>query len=391
MIEELKKELEESYFTELSTAKGLENISGQICISKNTLRRFLGKMKTENNISLSSINLICKFLNYNDFEDFKQQKQSVEVSILDEGVKIFYDFVKERKIDMSELVFQNINILHSSTIIDNPQKLSLFFKNFKNYPNVLEYVLAWHPTYHRAAFIDYQNILLSYASYSKISHLKVFANSVVILGKFFSEHFNDVDKNIKVADKFYKKMINEHGNLYIFPIARFSVAQLFVLYSFNEDKLQDFISEQISLPERRKFDDLETIIFKVHFADALNVIGQYDQADQLLKSYNEDNFENIWTKYYPEKYKYLFLVCKAMTLLGLKKNDLAYQKFLELKIDSKSKDLPFDIASYIKLQYFTLGHILDEKNAAQYFEKVQKMIEKTKFTRWNQIIENLKP
>ena len=390
MIEELKKELEESYFVELATTKGLEKISQQICISKNTLRRFLGKMKTENVISLSSINLICKFLNYNSFEEYKQRKLNFKSVELDEGIKTFYDFVKNKNINMEESVFQNINILNSSIIINNPEKLSQFFKKYKNQPDVLEYVLSWHPTYHRAAFSDYQNILISYATQTRISHLSVFANSVVILGKFFSENFSDVEQNFKNAEKAYGKMIKQYGNLYIFSIARFSVAKLFLLYSHNEDNLQDFIFEQMSLSERRKFDKLQTIVFKVHFADALNVVGRYEEAEELLKPYTEENFEKFWTMYYPEKYKYLFLVCQAMTLLGLKKKDLAYQKFSTLKIDSQSKNLDFDIELYIKLQYFIMGYILDEKNAVQYFEKLREVIEKTKFTHWNQIIENLK-
>lgn len=386
MQDELKQELEKHYYMELSTTKGLEEVSRKISISKNTLRRFLGKMKSENKISSASLNLISNFLKYRDFEDFKSQQKAIEVSVLDEGIITFYDFVKNRSIDMNEKVFQNINILNSSKIINNPRKLKLFFLNYKNQNDVLEYVLGWNPSFHRIAAGDYQEILLSYANQTKISHVGVFAHSNIILGKFFSNHL-DFGDNLKKAEKSYQKMLEEYDNEFIFPIARFAVAKLYCLYHHEDSKIDDFVTEQMDLPNKRSFDSFQTIIFKVHFADALNFVGKYKEAELLLKDYDENNFHKYWIKYYPEKYKYLFSVCKSMTLLGLGKIDEAKKYFSCLEIYAESKNLTFDIVSYIKLQYSTLGFFLDEQKSAEYYQNIQLLITEMGFHKWNILLK----
>ncbi|MCD9855078.1 hypothetical protein LUD75_10190 [Epilithonimonas sp. JDS] len=185
-------------------------------------------------------------------------------------------------------------------------------------------------------------------------------------------------------------MKKEFENHYIFAISRYSVAKLFILFSQNSDVLNDFIEEQMQLAIKENFDHLQTIVFKVHFADALNVIGKYKQAEELLDSYNEDNFDSIWIMYYPEKYKYLFSVTKIMSLLGLCKIREATHYFNDFKINWKDRHLTFDIASYIRIQYFTLGYFLDEVNKKSYLQNLQKEIEISAFKRWNQIFERLK-
>ncbi len=387
----LKEEFEALYFRELSTVKGLEHLSAQIPISKNTLRRFLGKMKSDSNLSLDSLNTICMFLNYKDFEDFKKRKQKEPDSELDEGTRAFYDFLKLRKPKQeSESVFQNINIISAEKIISNPKLLHSFFCEYKDSSDVLEYVLGWHPTYDRFAFSDYQKILLALASYTKILHFAVFANSIVITGKFLSENNAGINRNFEDLEKSFKKMKKEFGNRYIFPVARFAAAKLFVLFSQNSVNLNSFITEQFQLPESENFDELQAIVFKVHFADALNIIGKYNEAEELLKPYDEKNFDVFWSRCYPEKYKYLFSVVRMMALLGNGKKDEAGDYFKNSNFNFKDRHLTFDIASYIKLQYFTLGHFLDENNSFRYFENMQNSIEKTGFSYWNQIFERLK-
>ncbi|MCG2792285.1 MAG: hypothetical protein L6262_01900 [Weeksellaceae bacterium] len=391
MITRLKQEFEDLYFREISTVKGIENLSSEIGVSKNTLRRFLGKMNSGSNLSSHSINAICKFLSYKDFGDFKNKQDITPDSFLDEGTKQFYDFLKHRKPkEEKESVFQNINIQYVERIINNPGLLQQFFLEYRNSADVLEYVLGWHPTYHRSADSDYQSVLLSCASHMKISHFGVFASSFVILGKFFSENNADFDTNFKDLEKSYEKMKKEFGNHYIFPVARYSVAKLFVLYSQNSEDFNDFIDKQTQLPKKENFNALQSIVFKVHFADALNTIGKYQQAEELLEFYNDENFESIWNQYYYEKYRYFFTATKIMSLLGMKKIKEAKRYFNEFKIDWKDRHFTFDIASYIKLQYFTLGYFLDEINKENYLQNLQREIEITGFKRWKSIFERLK-
>lgn len=391
MITKLREEFQIKYADDFSTVKKLESLSSKIGISKNTLRRFLGKMSSESNPSLHTINAISKSLNYINFEDFKFKKENFPALILDDGTKLFYDFLKQNKLkEQKQSVFQNINILNAEKIINNPELLRQFYLEYRDSPDVIEFVLGWHPSYHRFACQDYQMILHDFAKHSKISHFEVFTKSIVIIGNYLSENHSNSETDFQNLEKSYRKMIKKFGNFYPFPIARFTVAKTLFLSSQSPEKLDDFIKEQIQLPHKLKLSDLQTIVHHVHFADALNLIGRYEEANQLLKFYNEENFDRIWNLYYPEKYKYLFRVTKMMSLLGLKKIDEAKTYFDDFKIDFKDKNLTFDIASYIQLQYCTLGCFLDKNNSDYYFENMRKMIEETQFSYWNQIFKRLK-
>lgn len=391
MITKLREEFKIKYANDLSSVKRLEDLASKIGISKNTLRRFLGKMSSESNPSLHTINAISISLNYINFEDFKFRKDNFPASILDDGTKLFYDFLKQHKLhEQKQSVFQNINIQHAEKLINNPELLRQFYLEYKDSPDVIEFVLGWHPTYHRFSSKDYQKILLDFAKHSHISHFEVFARSIVIIGDFLSEDHSSLEIDFQNLEKSYNKMIKEFGNFYPFPIARFAVAKALFISNQNPKKLNDFIKEQIQLPQKLKLTDLQTIVHHVHFADVLNLIGKYAEANKLLKFYNEENFDKIWNRYYPEKYKYLFRVTKMMSLLGSKKIDEAKTYFHDFKIDFMDKHLTFDIASYIQLQYCTLGCFLDENNSEYYFENMKTMIEETRFSYWNHIFNRLK-
>lgn len=70
MIEKLKIEFEKIYFSAVSTSKGLDNLAQNIGISKNSLRRFLGRVKSDGQLSTSTLNLISERLGYKNFQDF---------------------------------------------------------------------------------------------------------------------------------------------------------------------------------------------------------------------------------------------------------------------------------------------------------------------------------
>ncbi len=390
MIEELKREFEQNYFKELSSVKGLEKLAEEIKISKNTLRRFLGKMKNENTLSSSSLNLISNSLNYASFNEFENSKNHKLNSQFDDGTLLFYQFLKDRKINEKEVVFWNINLINSKKILQSDEILMGFVQKFKNYPKILEYVLGWHPDYGRISQKKYQEILILAASKTKESHFRVFAYSFAVQGIFLSTRdISLMEKYVKNAEVFYYKMLKVKDEFYIFPILRFSIAQIFLEFSRPSKGFEDLADEIISLPKKQGFDELHTIVFNLHLADAFNILGKYDKAFSLLANYSDQDFNEIWTKYHTEKYFYFFKITKIMSMLGQGNIGDATSSFAAFNYNRNDTNITFDIQPYLDLQYFTLGYFLDKKNKDIYREKVNFLMNQIGFTKWEEILNRL--
>lgn len=70
MNEKLRERFIKTYVAQIQTTDDIETLAKKIGISKNSLRRFLGKIESNGQMRLSTLNLIAKSIGYNDFEDF---------------------------------------------------------------------------------------------------------------------------------------------------------------------------------------------------------------------------------------------------------------------------------------------------------------------------------
>lgn len=80
MIEKLKEEFTEIYFTNISSTKGLEMLSQNIGISKNSMRRFLGKLNDGTKLRTSTLNLIAEKLGYRNYQDFCENYNNISLT-----------------------------------------------------------------------------------------------------------------------------------------------------------------------------------------------------------------------------------------------------------------------------------------------------------------------
>ena len=94
MIEKLKEEFTEIYFTNISSTKGLEMLSQNIGISKNSMRRFLGKLNDGTKLRTSTLNLIAEKLGYRNYQDFCENYNNISLTIDFKTLETFYNSVK---------------------------------------------------------------------------------------------------------------------------------------------------------------------------------------------------------------------------------------------------------------------------------------------------------
>ena len=274
-IDRLREDFKKVYHSKIQTTKDIKELAKKINISNSTLRRFLGKIKSESKSSPVTLNLISDSLGYSSFDDYCRPKNS-SLSELD-ALEIFYDSVKGKDILTSERRYNDVNYQYAKKILETNENINEFIENFVDNKVALEYALAWHPHYGKITDPEYQKILINLGKKTDISHIKVFAPSFVLFGKFVSENFDDkkeIEKQLKHIDKQLVLMRKEYKWFFVFPEFRAAVAR--VLYYFHYDDHQNLEKEiQTQFSNLRKMTIKgDRVFFASYFADCLNLIGR---------------------------------------------------------------------------------------------------------------------
>jgi hypothetical protein len=393
MINNLRKEFEKVYFSNISTTKGLENLAGNIGVSKNSLRIFLGKIKNDSQLRLSTLNLISARLGYRDFQDFCDSFEKAEVSLDFELLDIYYGLVKGEGTRLNDRIFQKANFYFAEKILSNPKNLQEFIKRFAENEEALEYVLAWHPFYEKAAQKEYQDALLKLVKITKDAHIKVFAYSFVFYGRFMSENLTleDASDLMKKIEQQVVKMRKENEVYMCFPEARYTIAKYFYMFLQEQKSAGEKISGGYilkNLPEKGGILFADQLIFRTYVSSGLNALQRHEQADAYfdkiptekeLKKFSEENP-------HLQANTYLYKITRAITLFYLGKKSDSMAIFDSLPIDiSDGKNFPFDTKIYFELQYYRLGLQLYPKRE-DFKQRLELLIRKTQFTFLNKFL-----
>lgn len=377
MIEKLKAEFEKKNYIETATIKGIEELAIIIGISKNTLRRFLGKIKSETKLSTVTLNLIANHLGYKSYKEFSEydtKKTTIDFFTLE----LYYDSIKNKGVVFNEKRFQDVNREFAKKIILNETNSKQFLKIFSNNNEALEYVLAWHPTYGKICQIEYQNIIEKYASKSNLSYTKVFAFSFVLFGKFASNALNNDDhKLLEKTEKEVRKMRKEYDYYWAFPEVRFAIAKTLYFFKFKPSELENYIKSSILFFEEKTLTTHERTIYSSYYANALNLIGKFELANELQTKHIDINFLSSENYYHSYAQLPFYKISRAITLFNIGKIEEAKEIYNDFK-KQKLSDLPFDIKDYVEIQYYILGYHFNKKNEL-YLKKIEEIISKTGF------------
>ena len=381
-IDRLREDFKKVYHSKIQTTKDIKELAKKINISNSTLRRFLGKIKSESKSSPVTLNLISDSLGYSSFDDYCRPKNS-SLSELD-ALEIFYDSVKGKDILTSERRYNDVNYQYAKKILETNENINEFIENFVDNKVALEYALAWHPHYGKITDPEYQKILINLGKKTDISHIKVFAPSFVLFGKFVSENFDDkkeIEKQLKHIDKQLVLMRKEYKWFFVFPEFRAAVAR--VLYYFHYDDHQNLEKEiQTQFSNLRKMTIKgDRVFFASYFADCLNLIGRYSEAKEFISEISKEDYEEFKKEYHYNRDKYLFCIVKGITLFHLGEKKESEKLFREVS-NVTFMEFPFDIRDYLALQYYLLGKLLYPKKtkfSAGFNSKIKEM----KFTYFN--------
>ena len=381
-INRLREDFKKVYHSKIQTTKDIEELAKKINIGNSTLRRFLGKMEAESKFSSVTLNLICKHMGYSSFDDYCKPKN---ISLLKQDfLKVFYDSVKDKGVLKSESGYNDVNYKYAEKILETNENTKEFVKRFATNRVALEYTLAWHPHYGKITAPEYQEILTDLGKKTEISHIKVFAPSFVLFGKFVSENFDDkkeIEEQLKIIDKQLVQMRKEYKWFFVFPEFRAAAARVLYYFHYNDHQnLEKEIQTQYS-NFRKKTINGDRVFFASYFADCLNLIGRYSEAKEFVSEISNEEYEEYEKEYHCNRDKYLFCIVKGITLFHLGEKKESEKLFQEVS-NVTFMEFPFDIKDYLALQYYLLGKLLYPKKT-KFSDGFNSKIKEMKFTYFN--------
>ena len=381
-IDRLREDFKKVYHSKIQTVKDIGELAKKINIGNSTLRRFLGRMEAESKFSSVTLNLICKHMGYSSFDDYCKPKN---ISLLKQDfLKVFYDSVKDKGVLKSESGYNDVNYKYAEKILETNENTKEFVKRFATNRVALEYTLAWHPHYGKITAPEYQEILTDLGKKTEISHIKVFAPSFVLFGKFVSENFDDkkeIEEQLKIIDKQLVQMRKEYKWFFVFPEFRAAAARVLYYFHYNDHQnLEKEIQTQYS-NFRKKTINGDRVFFASYFADCLNLIGRYSEAKEFISEISKEDYEEFKQEYHYKRDKYLFCIVKGITLFHLGEKKESEKLFQEVS-NVTFMEFPFDIRDYLALQYYLLGKLLYPKKT-KFSDGFNSKIKEVKYTYFN--------
>ena len=381
-IDRLREDFKKVYHSKIQTTKDIEELAKKINIGNSTLRRFLGKMKEESKFSSETLNLICEYMGYSSFDDYRRPKN---ISLLElDALAVFYDSVKDKNVLTSERRYNDVNYQYAKKVLETNENTKKFIEKFATNKVALEYTLAWHPHYGKITDPEYQEILINLGKVTDISHIKVFAPSFALFGKFVSENFDDkkeIEKQLKLIDKQLVLMRKEYKWFFVFPEFRAAAARVLYYFHYNDHQnLEKEIQTQYS-NFRKKTINGDRIFFASYFADCLNLIGRYSEAKEFISEISKEDYEEFKEEYHYKRDKYLFCIVKGITLFHLGEKKESEKLFQEVS-NVNFMEFPFDIRDYLELQYCLLGKLLYPKKT-KFSDGFNSKIKEMKYTYFN--------
>lgn len=309
-LDNLRNDVKNYFGKSLFSVKDFSDLASEAKISTQTLRRFFGKIDREKNVSTTSLNIICNYIGYTDWDSYCKQKNNEDdfidnTSIL-KLIFSFYDNVINSNTSIETKEFYDINFDFSETIITNPNFAKQFLLRYQNQKNILQYVFPFFPYYNKCATDWYVKLMESYLNIDKTPHIQVSMNAFLAFGAFLSKNNKKFHRYLSKCENAIEAMREEYEFFY-WPETRYAVAKIFEASLQNDrNKILSIIDEFIQRNNKTKSNGIihtETELLYFNICNALIWTGDFDIANEVYNAFKSDVIEqnhifcNISKKY----------------------------------------------------------------------------------------------
>ena len=168
----LQTEINRTFGRTVTSMFDFELLAEKIHLSTQTLRRFYGKIDKDKQLSAASLNLICQYIGFADWESFCAQPATLKVNV-DQLIYAFFD-----------LKLRDTHEAYAELIIKDLPYAYTFLERYKAYPVITQSLYPWFPYYDQMAQRSYVQLIEAYLATEPLEHLRVCQNSFLAYGAF---------------------------------------------------------------------------------------------------------------------------------------------------------------------------------------------------------------
>jgi hypothetical protein len=155
----LQKETEKVFGKTINDKFDCELLSTQISIEINenisyqTIRRFWKLIESKNNVSLQSKNILCRYIGFNDFDDFEKNIKHSDTNTYNFSFLANWQNVKNYDEPLENSIYWHDKLSQSfaSFILTNASIFEDFAKTMNKNEVILKYIISYHPMYDNLA------------------------------------------------------------------------------------------------------------------------------------------------------------------------------------------------------------------------------------------------
>jgi|GEM_PF-2674516 len=392
----LRKEVENVFGKTIRGKSDCEELSLLISkelkqnLSYQTIRRYWGLVHSENNISVQSKNILCKFIGHKDFATYSQSiTQTPHADFNWSIMDLWQQNQHNESIDNYAYWHYKLSQSFSSFILTNEIIFEDFARRMCRNEIAMKYVISYHPMYDNLGKEWYFRGFRLFLRYAKELHYRLFEADM----EFMRCIYTNEQEESKIYAHHIKELLPEIRKKYgtIWPLEARSLSALLYFYQIeNQPEKCDLIQNEIlGIIEKNKnflFEKDNYTMYVFTISDYLNIYGFPEISLELQKKYLLTFPDNaLWRYGYNEAGK----IVKSLTFLlsGFKEES----KLIFDEIDPKY--LNFDFKIYFTIQYHLLELAFYSKQA-EYKRKVLKqnitsLINSSRLLFFNQLLDKI--
>lgn len=299
-ITKLQTEVNRAFGRTVTSVYDFEQLAEKIQLSVQTLRRFYGKIDKDKQLSTTSLNLICNYIGYADWQSFCNPIACSQPNT-HSLINAFYDTVAFSGATFFDQKLRDTHEAYAELILKDIPYAYSFLERYKAHPVITQSLYPWFPYYDQMAHPSYVQLIEHYLTTNPLEHLRVCQNSFLAYGAFFAsngETINKVEKYVKNADKHIESIYKEYPDSFFhYPETRYTIAKIIQAHLHGDENQVVRIAEaalnrNLSAKPLHVFGEYfhtpDILISKL--CNALIWMGKIDFATEIYKSFSKELF-----------------------------------------------------------------------------------------------------
>ncbi|MGV4413212.1 hypothetical protein [Chryseobacterium sp. T1] len=394
--DKLKSLIKTKFAKPINSQKSFEELSELTKLSSQTLRRFFGKIEQNHKTSTTTLSLLSKFVDFQDWSHFLQQIDNEKTiserdKILIESMSTFFKNGEK----YNTYYFQKTNTVdtlndYAKTIYSCKENVEYFYALYQNNNWATDYILAWIPNYNYYGQEWFRKILFDKSQKTKISHVKLVQINFLHFGAFLSESNFNFTENFKKLQIYYSEYKKDFGYLPYHEM-RYCTIRL-IEAKRNNQKINRIISEYLQNLKEQKYSQENFQELLIFFCNTLFWLQEYEIAYEIIKTAKPylKNLKGVSKQKALHYYGLNMAFIKITFALIYLANGKEIKDFI---IKSEDFNDYADLLYHDYIQVMYLSKCILSENGLEHkkklFAELKHFVEKTNYTQIYNILEDL--